>query len=567
MSYLEKFNYWKTSLFFDEQTRSELAQLDVSKDQKEIEDRFYKDLEFGTAGMRGIMGAGINRMNKYTVAKATAGFAQYLIKTHGLTACQTNGVVVARDTRNNSYEFSKITADVFSAMGIKVYFLKNPSPIPVMSFTIKSLEALGGVVITASHNPKEYNGYKAYDQTGCQLSPSVAKDVISFVEAVDDYTKINFEKNRKLIKKIDFTELFVDEILRQSRLKNKEIKQNLKIVYSPLHGSGFVPVTMALARDGFKNVYIVKEQKKPNGNFPTVSAPNPETADALNLGIELAKKVDADIVLGTDPDADRVGVAVKTNEGYKLLTGNQIGVLLLKFLIENLDWNNLKKPAIIKSIVTSELGAEIAKKNNISVFSTLTGFKFIGQKITEFKEAKIAGDETKSFDFLMGYEESYGYLVGTHARDKDSVVSSMLICQMSAVAKSQGKTLLDKLNDIYAEYGFYIDTQESFTLTGKDGLEKIESIMKKLRKDGSPFEEKVKVEDYLKDVLAEPGFGVHPKSNVLKYIFEDDSWICVRPSGTEPKIKIYYSIKGKTEKDANDRLNNLKTTLKEKMAV
>lgn len=567
MNYLDNYNLWKTSLFFDEQTREELSKLDIRTHQKEIEDRFYQNLEFGTAGLRGVMGAGTNRMNKYTVAKATSGFAKFLLEYYGKKTCETKGVVVARDTRNNSELFANVTADVFSAMGIKVYFLEKPSPIPVMSYTIRTLGAVAGVVITASHNPREYNGYKAYDETGCQLIPSVAKKVTEYVESINDYSKIKYDRNKTLVKVIDPTDDFVDEILKQSRVSDEKIKKELRVVYTPIHGSGYIPVCKALEKDGFSSTYIVEKQAQPNGDFPTVSAPNPETQDALTLGIEEAKKHDADIVLGTDPDADRVGVAAKTKDGYKLLTGNQTGVLLVDFLIKKLNRKEVKKPAIVKSIVTSELGAEIAQKNGVFVFSTLTGFKFIGERITQFEKAKSSVNLEHDYDFLMGYEESYGYLVGTHARDKDAVVSCMLIAEMAAELKAQGKTLVDRLNEIYDEFGYYIDTQESFTLKGKDGLEQIASMMKLLRSSDAPFDDVKETLDYMSELSAEPGFGKHPKADVLKYVFDDGAWVAVRPSGTEPKIKLYYSIKGKNELEATERLNKLKVVLKKKMGL
>ena len=564
MSYLATFENWKNNEFFDKQTRDELSLL---TDEKEIEDRFYKNLEFGTAGLRGVMGAGTNRMNKYTVAKATSGFAKFLLDYYGENICKTKGVVVARDTRNNSEKFANVTADVFSAMGVKVYLLEKTSPIPVMSYSIRSLGAVAGVVITASHNPREYNGYKAYDETGCQLIPKMAKQVTEYVEKVDDYSKIQYTRNNDLVEIIDTTDAFIDEIMSQSRVADAKVKSELKVVYTPIHGSGYIPVLKALKKDGFVSTFVVEEQAEPNGDFPTVSVPNPEKEDALSMGIEKAKELDADIVLGTDPDADRVGVAVKTNTGYKLLTGNQIGVLLVKFLIEKLNRKTTSKPAIVKSIVTSELGAEIAKTSGVSVFSTLTGFKFIGERMTEFEKAKQNGNTDQNYDFVIGYEESYGYLIGTHARDKDAVVSSMLIAEMASEMKKEGKTLADKLEEIYAEFGYYVDTQESFTLKGKDGLSKIASMMSKLRTEGSPFVEDNDVLDYMKGLSAEKGFSDYPKSDVLKYVFEDGSWIAVRPSGTEPKIKIYYSIKGKTETAAKQRQQQLQTIIKNKLEL
>ena len=567
MSYLDNFKNWKENAFFDEETKNELSALDEVKDSVEIEDRFYKDLEFGTAGLRGVMGAGTNRMNKYTVGKATTGFARYLLEFYGKEICETKGVVVAYDTRNNSQSFAKITADVFSANGIKVNFLKNTSPIPVMSYSIRKLGAIAGVVVTASHNPREYNGYKAYDETGCQLTPEVADKVINYVNSITDYSVINFKANSNLINVLDTTDDFVSEILTQSRVSDKKAKENLNIVYTAIHGSGYVPVMKTLKADGFTNVNTVEEQAEPNGDFPTVSAPNPETKDALTLGIKKAETLGADIVLGTDPDADRVGVAVKTKDGYKLLTGNQVGALLVDFLIQKLDRKTVKKPAIIKSIVTSELGAQIAQKNDVLAISTLTGFKFIGEKMTAFEKAKKEGDSRFDYDYLIGYEESYGYLVGLHARDKDAVVSSMLICEMAAEQKAQGKTILDRLNEIYETYGYFVDTQDSITLKGKDGLAQIANMMKILRTEGSPFNDECEVVDYLKPVLEDAGFGYFTKADVMMYKFKDGSWVAVRPSGTEPKIKIYYSVKGKDEAESTARVNKYKAEIKSKLGL
>ncbi len=559
MDFMENFNIWKEDKFFDENTRNELASL---SDEKEIEDRFYQDLEFGTAGLRGVMGAGTNRMNKYTVGKATAGFGKYLLKKFGEKACRERGVVIGYDTRNNSLDFSKWSADVFSALGIKVYLLSEPRPIPVLSFAIRKFGAVGGVVVTASHNPKEYNGYKAYDELGCQLVTELADEVISFVNSITDYREVDFQGNSELISIVDVTDEFISTILKQSRISDKKAKSELKIVYTPLHGSGLVPVCKALDADGFSNYEIVKEQMAGDGNFPTVVSPNPEDRRALELGIKQAEQIGADIVLGTDPDCDRVGVAVKTKDGYQLLTGNHTGILLMDFILTQTDLSKFKRPAVINTIVTSEMGAELARKKGAYVFSTLTGFKFIGEKIMQFEQAKLSGNDAQNYDYLFGYEESYGYLAGTHSRDKDGVVSSMLICEMAAFYKAQGKNLFERLNELYEEFGYYLDTQDSFTLKGKDGLAQISEMMTTLRNGQSPFEDTSKVIDYKSNVSAEEGFGLLPKSNVIKYVLGDGSWIVVRPSGTEPKIKIYYSIKGKTRDLAQNRLEKIRATIK-----
>lgn len=564
MDYLKIYTNWANDNFFDEDIRKELKCI---TSEKEIEDRFYKELEFGTGGLRGIMGAGTNRLNKYTVGKVTLGLGHYLMDAYGKEECIKRGAVIGFDTRNNSKEYARVVADVLTGLGLKVYLMKDARPTPQLSFSVPYYKALVGVVLTASHNPKEYNGYKVYDEFGCQLVPSQADRVIQYVNEVKDYHSIDFEGNDTLLTFIDNTEEFVSEAFKQQRINNEIIKNNLNIVYTPLHGSGRIPVSKILEMDGFHCASLVEEQANDDGNFSTVKSPNPEDKEALTLGIELAKELNVDIVLGTDPDCDRVGIAVKdANNKYKLLTGNQIGSLLMDFIIRHTDLSELEKPAIVKTIVTSELGAKIAERNNIEVFSTLTGFKFIGEKITQFEKAKDQDDLSRNFDYLFGYEESYGYLCGTHARDKDAVVSSMLICEMAAEAKSQNKTLIDKLNDIYNEYGYYKDVLESFTLKGKDGIEKINEMMSILRKE-CPFTDVEKISDFNKTIFEEHGFGTYPISNVLKYELKDGSWVAVRPSGTEPKIKIYYSIRGNDESDANVRFEMIQNLIKTRMGL
>lgn len=555
MGYLDAYNLWKNDEFFDSATRTELNSL---IDQKEIEDRFYKELEFGTGGLRGLMGAGTNRVNKYTVGKATAGLGNYLIDTYGREACENRGVVVGYDTRNNSQYFSKITADILSGMGIKVYLHAHARPTPQLSFSVIFWNALAGVVITASHNPKEYNGYKIYDPFGCQLVPWKAEEIKRYVAGIPDYRSVNFEGNGGLIFMADVTDNFVAAVMKQSRYDNREAKAQLNIVYTPLHGTGSVPVQKVLRLDGFENIWAVAEQVVPDGNFPTVVTPNPEDERALKLGIEQAERTGGDLVLATDPDSDRVGAAVKTDDGYVLMTGNQIGALLMDFVLENTKLT--KKSAVVKTVVTSELGGEIARKKGLKVFSTLTGFKYIGEKIQQF-------EQRQDQEFVFGYEESYGYLVGTHARDKDAVVSVMLICEMAASLKAKGKTLLDRMNEIYEEYGYYRDALESFTFKGKDGLEKINSLMSELRDKEPPFDDIKEVIDYSKPVKSEEGYGYLPASNVLKYILTNGSWIAVRPSGTEPKIKIYYNIKEADQNTAEKKLMYIQTRLKNKLGL
>lgn len=567
MDYMKVFEFWKSDLFFDKETRNELSKLNPETDIKEIEDRFYRNLEFGTGGLRGVMGAGTNRMNKYTVGRATKGLGDYLLATYGAKICAQRGVVIGYDTRNNSEYYSKTAANVLSSMGIRVYLYSHARPTPQLSFSVKFWNAVAGVVVTASHNPKEYNGYKVYDEFGCQLVPWQVKKVISYVNAVVDYKTIDFTGNSSLIERGDATENFVSAVLKQSRNSDKHSKENLHVIYTPLHGTGNVPVTKVLLSDGFKNVDHVDTQVISDGNFPTVVSPNPEDRRSLVLGIEQAEKCGADIVLGTDPDCDRVGIAVKTAEGYQLMTANQIGALLMDYVLSHTDLSKIENPAVIKTVVTSELGAEIAKKYGLTIFSTLTGFKYIGEKITQFEQAKAEHNATQDYTFVFGYEESYGYLAGTHARDKDGVVSSLLICEMAAEYKAQGKSLIDRMNEIYAKYGYYRDALDSFTLKGKDGLEKIASMMSELRKVGSPFAETEKVIDYSSPIEAELGFGTLPTSNVLKYILFDGSWIAIRPSGTEPKIKIYYSIKGTEQDEAEKKLKKIQNIITSRLGL
>lgn len=544
MSIKDSFEYWCT---FDENTKNELLGL---TDEKEIEDRFYKELEFGTGGLRGIMGAGPNRMNRYTIAKATKGYADYL-------KSRFNGeisVAIAYDSRNNSQYFSKVVAGVLSANGIKVYIYDTLMPTPVLSFTAKYLGCNGGIVLTASHNPKEYNGYKIYDEKGCQLVPQFASRVIEFVNAVKDLKTVQVDDFDVAVKEGKIAvigEEVLDEFLKEVKKQSiYEEKSDLKIVYTALHGTGNVPVRKAL--EGM-NVSIVKSQELPDGNFSTVRSPNPEEKDALTLGIEQAKAENADLVLGTDPDCDRVGTAVLHNGEYVLLTGNQIGALLVDFVLSNRKDALNEKSTLVKTIVTSEVGADIARSYGLNIVDTLTGFKYIGEQIGKYE---INDDR----EFVIGYEESYGYLVGTHARDKDAVVSSMLICQMAAYHKNNGRTLIDALNKIYEKFGFYLDALDTFVLKGKDGAEKIQSIMTNMRENGKSLFDNVKnVLDYSK------GIDDLPKENVLKYTYTDGSWMAVRPSGTEPKLKVYYSMCGETREMATEKLEKVRAILKKEI--
>ncbi len=550
-AYLERYTFWKTNEFFDSDTRAELAALDPARDQKEIEDRFYRDLEFGTGGLRGVMGAGTNRMNRYTVGRATAGFGRWLLGRYGEDA-KRRGMAVCCDTRNNSAFFAKVTADVFSALGFRVFLHTEARPTPQLSFTVRRLGCVGGVIVTASHNPKEYNGYKVYDEYGCQLVPDDAKQVIEQVEAITDFAEVDFTGNPALIETVDLTDDFVDTVRTQSRFHDAAAKAALHVVYTPLHGAGLVPVTKMFAAEGFTHVDPVAAQTVPDGDFPTVVSPNPEDRKALELGIAQAKASGADLVVGTDPDSDRVGIAALHEGEFRLMTGNQVGALLTDYVLRHTELP--KKPALVKTVVTSELGAEIARAHGLTVFDTLTGFKFIGEKMTQFVLAKEAGDTTRDYDYVFGYEESYGYLAGMHARDKDAVVSSMLICEMAAELKAEGKTVVDRINEIYAEYGYYLDTQDSFTLKGKDGQERIAAMMAGLRKNGSPFPDTAKAQDFAEGLTVNEEFGPLPTSDVLRYTLHDGTWVAVRPSGTEPKIKVYYSIKTAKESSAQMRL-------------
>ena len=537
MSYKDKYNQWLD--FADDDTKAELEAL---TDEKEIEDRFYKDLAFGTGGLRGVMGAGSNRMNKYTVGKATLGLARYLkSKSSGDLS-----VAIAYDTRNNSQYFAKTAAGVFASQGIKVFIYEMVVPVPVLSFTTHYLNCTAGVMLTASHNPKEYNGYKVYDSKGCQFCTEDAKNAIGFINDITDYASIPFVDESDLITYIGENELsaFLAEVKKQSLY---EEKSDLKIVYTALHGTGNIPVRRML--EGM-DVTIVKEQELPDGNFSTVRSPNPEEKDALTLAIEKAKEIGADLVLGTDPDCDRVGIAVKNGDEYVLFTGNQTGALLVKFVLTMKKAMLNEKSTLVKTIVTSELGADIGKKFGLQIEETLTGFKYIGDKINKYEES---GEQ----EFVIGYEESYGYLVGTHARDKDAVVSSMLICQMAAWYKNQGKTLVDGLNEIYDEYGYYLDYLDSFVLKGKDGAEKIQSLMTYFRNKG-----KALFDDIEEIIDFSEGIRDLPKENVLKYVWNDGSWMAVRPSGTEPKIKVYYSIVDPVKDNAKVRLENIRETIK-----
>ena len=541
MDYKERYNEW---LLFDDDTKQELLKI---TDEKEIEDRFYKDLAFGTGGMRGIMGAGPNRMNRYTISRATLGLANYLSD----FPTPQKSVVIAYDSRNNSEDFAKYAAEVLAVKGITVYLFDKITPTPVLSFAVRHLGCIAGIVITASHNPKEYNGYKVYDENGCQLVPSLADKVIARVQEITDYRavpRLDFEVALQsgMIQMVgdEVLDAFLDAVKTQALYTEPS---KLKIVYTPLHGTGNIPVRRIL-KD--YSVSVVKEQAVPDGDFSTVRSPNPEEKDALNLAIEQAKTEAADLVLGTDPDCDRVGIAVRHNGDYVLLTGNQVGALLADFVLRFKADTRNEKSTLVKTIVTNDLGANIGRKYGLQIVETLTGFKYIGDQINRY-------EKTGEKEFVMGYEESYGYLVGTHARDKDAVVASMLICEMTAYHKNNGKTLVDALEEIYKEYGYYLDALDSFVLQGIDGVQKMNAVLDALRARGaSAFPDVETVQDFSE------GIGDLPKENVLKYLFRNGSWLAVRPSGTEPKLKVYYSVRGESREAAAEQLSALREQMK-----
>lgn len=542
MNIREKYEYWLT---FDEDTRKELESI---TDEKEIEDRFYKDLEFGTGGLRGIMGAGANRMNKYTVGKATKGLCEYLKNEFS----GEKSVVIAYDSRNNSKAFAECAAEVLCYNGIKTFLFNEIMPTPVLSFSVKYLNCNAGIVITASHNPKEYNGYKVYDKYGCQLVPQYADKVISYINNVKDIKSVK-HMNLNMALSNGFLTYIGDEVLNSyiSEVEKMAVYKeasDLKIVYTPLHGTGNIPVRKVLSDMSF-DVSVVKAQAVADGNFTTVRSPNPEEKDALNMALEQAKRANADLVIGTDPDCDRVGVGVLHNGEYTLLTGNQTGALLVDFYLKFKKQSLNPKSTLVKTIVTNDLGAEIARKNGLNVVETLTGFKYIGDQITKY-------EKTGENEFLIGYEESYGYLVGTYARDKDAVVASMLICEMAAYYKKHKMTLVDALNVLYSEYGFYLDALDSFVLKGKDGASRIKNIMSYFRANkATVFPNITDVKDY------STGIGDLPKSNVLKFFLKGGSWIAVRPSGTEPKLKMYYSVRGIDSSTCERSLQNIRTII------
>lgn len=561
MGYREAYESWLNNPYFDEATRNELKQ--ITDNEKEIEDRFYMDLEFGTAGLRGVIGAGTNRMNVYTVRKATQGLANYIIK----VGAQAKGVAIAYDSRRMSPEFAKEAALCLAANGIKAYIFDSLRPTPELSYAVRFLGCTAGINITASHNPPEYNGYKVYWEDGAQITPPHDSGIMDEVKNVTDYatTKTMDEEAAAAAGLYEVIGANIDDPYIEELKKlvlNQEaidaVADSLKIVYTPLHGTGNIPVRRVLRELGFKHVYVVPEQELPDGEFPTVSYPNPEAEEAFTLGLAMAKELDADLVLATDPDADRLGVYVKDQETgeYHSLTGNMSGCLIGAYEISQRKekYGLPADGAFVKSIVSTNLADAIAADYGVKLCEVLTGFKFIGRKMLEF-------ETTGNGTYLFGMEESYGCLPGTYCRDKDAVVASMVLCEAAAYYKNQGKTLWDAMLELYGKYGYYKDDVKSITLKGIEGLEKIQTIMSTLR-DNTPTEigdaKVLLARDYKKDTITNLATGEVtptglPSSNVLYYELPDDAWVCFRPSGTEPKLKFYYGVKADTMEDADKK--------------
>lgn len=564
MTYKEKYENWINSGFIDLELKKELEHL---VDEKEIEDRFYKDLEFGTGGLRGVIGAGTNRMNIHTIGKATQGLADYLNSKYK----ENISVTIAYDSRNMSMEFAKAAAETLCGNGISVNLFEKLTPTPILSYAVRELKSKAGIVITASHNPKQYNGYKVYGDDGGQVTDKVASQIITFAGYIKDFSKvktmeISDAKTNGILKVIG-ENLYLSYI---NKTKNLTIRKDLvekyandlKIIYTPIHGSGNVPVRRVLKELGYSNVFVVKEQEIPNGNFPTAPYPNPEDPKVFELAIKMAKDINPDIIFGTDPDCDRIGVVVKCDDRkYKVLSGNQTGVLLSNYILNSLSETNQipQDGVIIKTIVTTDMVESIAEKYNVEVLDVLTGFKYIGEKIKEF-------EKTGKKEFIFGFEESFGYLAGNFVRDKDAVIAAMLICEMTLYYKNKGMSLYDALMDIYKEHGYYEESLVSIELKGKDGAEKISNVLEHLRLSmkGSIKNNKiVKKMDYRSGlevdlITNEEKLIKLPKSNVLKFVLEDGSWFVVRPSGTEPKMKIYLSVKGNSLENIYKKINELK---------
>ena len=574
MDYKEKYEQWCNNPLFDDDTKQEL--LSISQNEAEIQDRFYKDLEFGTAGLRGVIGAGTNRMNIYTVGKATQGLANFIIKQNG----QNKGVAIAYDSRHMSKEFSQIAALCLNANGIKTYIFDSLRPTPELSFTIRNLGCISGIIVTASHNPPEYNGYKVYWEDGAQIVAPIDKGIIDEVNSITDYSAIKTisleEAKQKGLYNVISTEIddkYIAE-LKKLLVHPELIKQeaeNIKIVYTPLHGTGNVLVQRILKEIGFTNVYVVKEQELPDGDFPTVAYPNPEDPNAFELALKLAKEKNADIVLANDPDADRLGVYVKDSktDEYIQFNGNMTGNLVCEYILSQKKSTNTlpENAAVIKSIVSSNLTDAICASYNVKMFEALTGFKNIAKVIRDF-------EEQHTYDCVFSYEESYGCIIGTHARDKDGIVAVMCLCEAVAYYKTQGLTLWDQMNKMYEKYGYYIEGQHSLVLKGAEGAEKIKEMMTKVRNNppkafGAYTVTKFSDYETSKTIDYETNTETtinQPKSNVLYFDLNNNAWCCVRPSGTEPKIKFYIGVKGASLDDAKEKLETLKKDVLESLS-
>lgn len=569
MEYRKKYEQWLSSPIIDEAIKLELKGI---TDEKELEDRFYKDLDFGTGGLRGIIGAGSNRLNIYTVGKATQGFANYLNEKE-----KRPKVAIAFDSRHMSKEFAEYAARVLAANNIVVYLYEELTPTPMLSYAVRNLNCSGGIVLTASHNPKEYNGYKVYGSDGCQVTDVPAKEIITHVNKISTFEEVKVMKLKEALDKelIIYIgeEIYTSYINRVKELTIhkdlvKERAKDLKIIYTPIHGSGNIPVRRVLKELCYDNLRVVKEQELPDGNFPTAPYPNPEDPKVFMLALEMAKDFQPDIILGTDPDCDRIGVVVKDSQGkYEVLTGNQVGVLLSHYIISALKKESRlpQKGAIVKTIVSTDMIKPICKEYNVEVKEVLTGFKYIGEMIKSFEE------NPGSNEFLLGFEESYGYLAGDFVRDKDAVIAATLICEMTLYYKAMGKTLYEGLTDLYKKYGYYNEKLVSIELKGKDGQEKISEIIEYFRnndiKDLGSFEAEYK-EDYklsMKRNLKENSQEAIelPKSNVIKYLFSNGCYFVVRPSGTEPKMKIYLGVKGASESKAEENMQYLNEKVQE----
>lgn len=559
MNYKELYEEWLNSPCFDDETKNELKA--IRQDDNEIKERFYQELEFGTAGLRGIIGAGINRMNIYTVRKATQGLANYINKVGG----SDKGVAIAFDSRRMSPEFADVAALCLNANGIKAYVFESLRPTPELSFAVRELKCIAGINITASHNPPEYNGYKVYWEDGAQITPPHDTGIMAEVKKVTDYSTLKTMDKEAAVKAglyqvigSEIDDKYIAELKKQVKRQDciDQAQKDLKIVYTPLHGTGNIPARRILKELGFENVYVVPEQELPDGEFPTVSYPNPEAAEAFTLALKLAKEKDADLVLATDPDADRLGVYVKDSKTgeYITLTGNMSGCLLADYEIDQIKESKgiPADGALVKTIVTTNMADAIAKYYGVKLIEVLTGFKYIGQQILGFEQSGKG-------QYLFGFEESYGCLIGTHARDKDAIVATMALCEAAAYYKTKNMTLWDAMIAMYEKYGYYKDDIKSITLKGIEGLQKIQEILETLRKETPEKFGKYKVlsaRDYKKDEIRNLVTGDVtttglPNSNVLYYDLEDGAWLCVRPSGTEPKVKFYYGVKGTSVEDAN----------------